>query len=134
MVGALPVTSAHGLSGYDRNANPSWKEFASFPRPGYRSGMASVVFLTTRAPATLIDDLILAGHRAWECLSVSEVLYICEQQCVDVVVIAAEVEDADVVEAQLRHITIRLKPKASSKDLIWELTKLFPDCTATAIQ
>jgi hypothetical protein len=41
---------------------------------------------------------------------------------------------AEAVEAQLRHITIRLKPKASSKDLIWEPTKLFPDRTTTTIQ
>ena len=46
----------------------------------------------------------------------------------DVVVIAAEVEDPDVVEAQLRHITICLKPESSAKDLIWELARLFPGC------
>jgi hypothetical protein len=93
--------------------------------------MASVVYLTNRAPSKLTDDLILAGHRAWECLSVSEVLYICEQQWVDAVVIAPEVEDADVVEAHLRHFTIRLKPEASAKDLIWELSQLFPNQSAT---
>lgn len=95
--------------------------------------MASVVYLTNRAPAKLTDALILAGHRAWECLSVSEVLYICEQQWIDAVVISAEVEDADVVEAHLRHFTIRLQPEATAKDLIWELSNLFPD-TAQAVQ
>jgi hypothetical protein len=89
-------------------------------------GMASVVYLTSRAPAKLTDDLIGAGHRTWECLSVSEVLFICERQWVDVVVIAPDVEDADVVETHLRHFTIRLRPEASAKDLIWELSNLFP--------
>jgi hypothetical protein len=100
-------------------------------RPAILFGMASVVFLTNRAPAPLIGDLMMAGHRAWECLSVSEALYICEREWVDAVVIAAEVEDPDVVQAQLRHITIRLEPTATTKDLIWELSQLFPDSTAT---
>jgi hypothetical protein len=73
--------------------------------------MASIVYLTSRAPAKLTDDLIPAGHRAWECLSVSEVLYICEYQWIDVVVIAPDVEDPDVVETHLRHFTIRLSRK-----------------------
>jgi hypothetical protein len=99
--------------------------------PRYLVGMASVVYLTSRAPSKLTVDLILAGHRAWECLSVSEALYICEQQWVDAVVIAPDVEDADVVEVHLRHFTIRLEPDATAKDLIWELSRLFPDHTAT---
>jgi hypothetical protein len=45
-------------------------------------------------------------------------------------VIAPEVEDPDVVQAQLRHITIRLGPTATAKDLIWELSQLFPGRTA----
>lgn len=73
----------------------------------------------------------MVGHRAWECLSVSEVLYICEQERIDGVVIAPEVEDPDVVQAQLCHFTIRLQPEATAKDLIWELSELFPDSTAT---
>jgi hypothetical protein len=96
---------------------------------GYLSGMASVVYLTNRAPAKLTDDLLLAGHRAWECLSVSEVLYICEQESIDAVVIAPDVEDPDLIGAQLRHITIHLKPEATAKELIWELSKLFPEHT-----
>ncbi len=94
--------------------------------PRYLGGMASVVYLTSRAPSKLTDDLMLAGHRAWECLSVSEVLYICEREWVDAVVIAPDVEDADVVEVHLRHFTIRLEPNATAKDLIWELSRLFP--------
>jgi hypothetical protein len=93
--------------------------------------MASIVYLTNRAPAKLTDDLILAGHRAWDCLSVSEALYLCEQHWIDAVVIAAEVEDADVVETHLRHFTIRMKPEATAKELIWELFQLFPNKAAT---
>jgi hypothetical protein len=95
--------------------------------------MASVVFLTNRAPAKLIGDLMMAGHRAWECLSVSEALYICEREWIDAVVIAPDVEDRDLVAMQLRHITIQLKPEATAKDLIWELSNLFT-CGPTSIQ
>jgi hypothetical protein len=105
---------------------PAWKAFAQALPRRYLSGMASVVYLTSRAPSKLTDDLILAGHKAWECLSVSEALYICERQWVDAVVIAPEVEDADVVEVHLRHFTIRLEPDATAKDLIWQLSRLFP--------
>ena len=93
--------------------------------------MASVVYLTSRAPAKLIGDLMMAGHRAWECLSVSEVLYVCEHEWVDVVVIAPDIEDPDFAEAQLHHFTIQLKTEATAKELIWELSQLFPDKTAT---
>jgi hypothetical protein len=43
-----------------------------------------------------------------------------------VVLISAGVKDPDVIEAQMRRITIRLKPDAATKDLISELTQLFP--------
>jgi len=95
--------------------------------------MASVVYLTTRAPSRLVGELMLAGHRAWECLSVSEVLYICEREAVDAVVIGADVEDPDVVEAQMRRITLRLNPQATARDVVWELAQLFPP-TAPTIQ
>jgi hypothetical protein len=48
-----------------------------------------------------------------------------------VVVIGANVEEPDFIEAQLRYITFRMKPEASAKDLIWELSKLFPQQTTT---
>ncbi len=74
---------------------------------------------------------MLAGHKVSEALAVSEALYLCECGNVDVIVIAPEVEDPDVVKAQLRHITIQLKPEASAKELIWELSRLFPNHAAT---
>lgn len=56
----------------------------------------------------------------------SEALYFCKTENVDAIVIAADVEDPDVVEAQMRRITIKLKPEATAKELIWELARLFP--------
>jgi hypothetical protein len=127
------VTSAHGLSGCDGDATACEKTFLGALFVAILFGMASVVYLTSRAPAKLTGELMLAGHRTWECLSVSEALYICEREWIDAVVIAPDVEDRDFIAMQLRHMTIQLKPEATANDLIWELSNLFPART-TSIQ
>ena len=73
----------------------------------------------------MASELMMAGYQIYEALAVSEVLYICEHHQVDMVVIAADVDDPDVIEAQSRHITLKLKPHATVKDVIWELQALF---------
>jgi hypothetical protein len=85
----------------------------------------SLVYLAKYAPNPFTSDLIMHGYQVYEALVVSEVLYLCEHHKIDAVVIAADVEDLDVIEAQLRHITLRLKPNATPKDMIWELENLF---------
>jgi hypothetical protein len=85
----------------------------------------SIVYLCTSAPNRIADELIAAGYRVFEALAVSEVLYLCEHHTIAAVVIAPDVEDPNVIEAQLRHITLRLKPHATAKDLMWELENLF---------
>jgi hypothetical protein len=87
--------------------------------------MASLIVLTSRSNSKLADELTLAGHRVFESQTVSEALYHSERQRVDAIVIAPDIDDPDFAEAQLHHITIRMK--GSAKDLIWELSRLFPD-------
>jgi hypothetical protein len=87
--------------------------------------VASLVYLATRRNSKLVAELTLAGHRVFDALDVSQALYHCENARIDAIVIASEMED--FTEAQLRYITIRLKPEASAKELIWELSHLFPD-------
>jgi hypothetical protein len=87
--------------------------------------VASFVYLTTRSNSKLTDDLRLAGHRVFEARDVSGALYLSERQRVDGIVIGPDIEDPDLAEAQLHHITIRVK--GSTADLIWELSRLFPD-------
>lgn len=93
--------------------------------------MTSLILLETRAPSRLASDLARAGYRVFEALAVSEALYLCETENVDAIVIGADVDDPEVVEAQMRRITIKLKPEATAKELIWELSQLFPDRTTT---
>ena len=69
---------------------------------------------------------MLAGFQVWEALAVSEVLFLCETEEVNAVVIAADVDLPDLPEITQRFITFRLKPEATSKDVIWELSQLFP--------
>jgi hypothetical protein len=82
----------------------------------------------------MASDLTLAGYTVWEALAVSEVLYLCEQKNVDVVVIAPDVEDADAVEVQMRRMTLTLKPGAAAKDVMWQLAQLFPSASQPSIQ
>jgi hypothetical protein len=62
-------------------------------------------------------------------MEVSEVLHLCETEDIDVIVIDADMEEPEVIEAQMRRITIKLKPEATAKELIWELSQLFPEGT-----
>lgn len=88
--------------------------------------MASLVYLTTRSNSKLAEQLMLAGHQVFEAFDVSEALYLCEHQRVDLIVIGDDIEDPDLAEAQLHYLTIRMKPGGSAKELVWELSKLFP--------
>jgi hypothetical protein len=49
-------------------------------------------------------------------------------------VIAPDIEDADVVEVQMRRMTMTLKPGAAAKDFVWQLTQLFPSASQPSIQ
>ena len=49
----------------------------------------------------------------------------CERNWIDAILIHADVEDPDAIEAQLRQITLKLKPHATAKDVMWELENLF---------
>ena len=75
-------------------------------------------YLTNRSNPKLTGELAQAGYRVFNAQAVSEALYFCETENVDAVVIAPDVEDADVVEAQMRRITLKLKPEATLRELM----------------
>ena len=84
-----------------------------------------VVYLSNESPSSIASDLSCAGYKVWEAESVSEVLYLCEHDHVDAVVIGPDVEDQDFIERQLRQITLKLTNKTRASDVIWELSNLF---------
>jgi hypothetical protein len=92
--------------------------------------MTTLVYLTNRAPSRLTGDLIRAGYRVFEAFEVSHVLRLCETESVDAVVIGADVDDPDVVEAQMRIITLKMASATTVKELVWELVQLFPGQSA----
>jgi hypothetical protein len=87
----------------------------------------SLVFLTTRSPSKLGDELTLAGYRVFEALAISEVLYLQEHENIDAVIVGADVEEQEEKVRQLRGIVLALKPNATAADVQWELSSLFPE-------
>lgn len=96
--------------------------------------MAAVVYLTSRAPSRFAEGLILAGVSVREALDVSEVLFVCEHEHIDVVMIAPDVEDPDLAEVQMRHATMRLKPDVTPADVVLELSLLFGPTKNATVQ
>jgi phosphoribosylamine-glycine ligase len=76
--------------------------------------MRSIVYFTSRAPSKIGEDIIAAGYEVFEALEISEVMHLCEHEKIDMVVIASDIEDQDMVEAQLRRITIKMKPGSTA--------------------
>jgi hypothetical protein len=100
--------------------------------PVHNPPVASLVLLNTMSPSKLADELILYGHQVWEAIALSEVLHLCEQEKVDVVLIASDVPDGELIEKQLRgRIVMRFKPNADAAYVNWELALLFPGQTAS---
>ena len=77
--------------------------------------MASIVYLSTLSASNLGPQLEQAGHRVREALSVSEVLYLLENNDIDVIV---------MTEIHLKRACIKLQPGFKIADLIWDLSAL----------
>jgi hypothetical protein len=88
--------------------------------------VASIALLSTVSPSKLADELELFGHQVWEALDVGEVLCLCEQHAIDAVVIAPDVEHAELIEKQLGGIVMRLSRNADAMYVDGELSLLFP--------
>jgi hypothetical protein len=56
---------------------------------------------------------------------------LCEHHWIDAILIAVDVEEPDIIEAQMQHTTMKLKPNATAKDVIWELANLSGKQNAT---
>lgn len=95
--------------------------------------MISVAYFTRKLPSSLSQQLTEAGVQVFEALAISEVLYLRETEKIDIVVIAADVDDYRAGVIAQHQIALRLKPEAIAKDVITELWQMFPDKSA-AIQ
>ncbi|MBZ5494457.1 MAG: hypothetical protein LAO76_26330 [Acidobacteriia bacterium] len=85
--------------------------------------MRSLIYFTRQLPG-LSEDLSEHGLQVYEELAVREVLYLCEQHPGLIVVVDHTVESEAAKEVAGRHITLRLKKKATVRDVVWELSGL----------
>jgi hypothetical protein len=74
--------------------------------PYYIEGWRPFCFCK-QTPSGIAANLIMSGYDVYEALAVSEVLFICEHHKIDAVVIAADVEDPDIIETRLQHVTFK---------------------------
>ena len=91
-----------------------------------RSKVISLVYLATRSPSKLGDELSFAGYRVFEALAISEVLHLQEHEKIDAVIIASDVEEQEEKVRQLRGTVLALKANATPAEVRWELSLLFP--------
>jgi hypothetical protein len=85
-----------------------------------------IIYVTSKAPSKLTDELMLAGFRVWEALSESEVKHLCETEDIDALVIAHDVPWRKRIAAGSGRVCVLLEPTTTVKELVWELVQLFP--------
>jgi hypothetical protein len=88
--------------------------------------VGALIYFTRELPG-LSEDLSEHGFQVYEALAVSEVFYLCEQHPRLIVVIDHTVEPDSAQEIAARRITLRLKKKATVRDVVWELAGLAPN-------
>lgn len=85
-----------------------------------------IIYMATKAPSKLSDELMLAGFRVWEALAESEVQHLCAPEDIDGIVLAHDVPWRKRIAAGSGRVCVLLEPTTSAKDLVWELIQLFP--------
>lgn len=88
-----------------------------------------IIYVATRHPSKLTDELTLAGFRLWEALAVSEIKYLCETEDVDGLVLAHDVPHRKKIASESGRVCVLLEPTTTTEELVWELVQLFPNDT-----
>lgn len=82
----------------------------------------TIIFFTGLLPNPIADELMRQGHDLFESLSISETFALQEEHPHAHIVIAAKVEEQRATVIQQRYPTLMLKPEATAKDVLWELS------------
>ena len=85
-----------------------------------------IIYIATRQPSTLTDELTLAGFRVWEALEESEIKHLCQTEDIDGIVLAHDVPWRKEIAARSGRVCVLLEATTTVKDLVWELSQLFP--------
>jgi hypothetical protein len=82
----------------------------------------TIIFLAYKLPDPISDELSRQGHSVYECLAISEVFAFAEEHFDAQIIIAANMEEKWAREIKQRYPTLHLKPGATVKDVLWELS------------
>jgi hypothetical protein len=82
----------------------------------------TIIFLAYKLPDPISDELSRQGHSVYECLSISEVFALSEEHLDAQIIIAAGMEKKWATVIKQRYPTMHLKPDATAKDILWELS------------
>jgi len=85
-----------------------------------------IIYVATRHPSRLTDELMLAGYRVWEALEEPEIAHLCQTQDIDGIVLAHDVPLRNQIAARSGRVCVLLEPTTTVQELVWELTQLFP--------
>lgn len=89
--------------------------------------MRTIAFFSKTLPSKIADEVRAAGYTVLRPLEIAEVMYQCEHQGVEVVVIASDVDEDERAAVQFRWPTIILRPGATTTELLFELSNVFPE-------
>jgi hypothetical protein len=84
------------------------------------------MYMATRQPSQLTEELTRAGFRVWEALAESEIKHLCATEDVDALVIAHDVPWRKEIAARSGRVCVLLEPTTTAQELVWELSQLFP--------
>jgi hypothetical protein len=93
----------------------------------------SIIYMAAQQPSVLTEELSRAGFRVWEALEESEINHLCATEDIDCIVLAHDLPWRKQIAARSGRVCVLLEPTTTVKDLIWELSQLFPK-TDRAIQ
>jgi hypothetical protein len=82
----------------------------------------TLILFTTIAPDPLAEELSRQGHTVYEALAVSEVYALADQHPIATILICAGVAQVRAKMIQQRYSTLHLKPAATVRDIVWELS------------
>ena len=88
------------------------------------SSVISIVYFTRILPARIADELGYRGIMCYEAFAISEVLNLCEQPDINLVVIDPSVDDERACIVQQKFPTLRIGSEAKVNDVLWEITNL----------
>lgn len=85
-----------------------------------------IIFFSRTVPSPLADELSIQGYTVYEALAISEVLALAQQYPEAQIVIAADVDDERAGVIGRHYPTLRLLPKSTAGDVLFELSPRGP--------